>query len=282
MKVSFAAVILLFALAIGVQRASAATVAIGAAKDSSIFENFPANSGGGAAGIYVGATATKSPRRGLIAFDVAGSVPAGATITSVQMTLYLALAGGPMDETIGLHRLTADWGEGTVGSDTPTVHFSGAGFDAEPGDATWEERQFGSAAWSNPGADGDYTPAASASAAVGPVGPDVANPTPYDWLSTQALVNDVQGWLDQPQTNFGWILISGDETSQGTAKAFFSRSAGLDALGFPLVVDVHPALTITYSIPEPGCGALVLPMLIIGALGRRRRGGAALFCRVGS
>jgi hypothetical protein len=185
------------------------------------------------------------------------------------MTLYLALAGGPMDETIGLHRLSVDWGEGTTGSDTDTVHFSGAGFDAAAGDATWNERFSGSAPWTNPGANGDYTPAASASSPVGPVGANVAAPTPYHWLSTPALVNDVQGWLDQPQTNFGWILISGDETSQGTAKAFFSRSAGLDALGFPLVVDVHPALTITYTgVPEPGCSMLLLPMLIIGALVR--------------
>ena len=64
-----------------------------------------------------------SPRRGLIQFDVAGNVPAGATITGVQLTLFLGQVAGtdmtPRD--IGLFALGADWGEGTTGSGNTTI-----------------------------------------------------------------------------------------------------------------------------------------------------------------
>ena len=44
----------------------------------------------------------------------------------------------------------------------------------------------------------------------------------YTWGSTPGMVADVQGWLDQPGANFGWILI-GDETGPQTVKNFASR-----------------------------------------------------------
>ncbi len=262
---------LLTALSFGLASARSDSVTIGASKDNSIFQNFATNSGGGAAGIFVGSTATKSPRRGLIAFDIAGNVPTGATITSVQLTLFLALGGGTSNP-VELHRLSADWGEGTAGGDVDSVHFSGGGFDAGPGDATWNERSFGSTAWTNPGADDDFNTAASAIASIGVPNPDQTNPTAYNWLSTPALVSDVQDWLDNSATNFGWILINGDEATQGTARAFFSRSAALDTQGFPLLHDVHPALTITYTtVPEPGAGVLLVVAGAIVCSGLRRR-----------
>ena len=63
------------------------TAAIGASKDNTMFENVPNNSGGGAAGIFSGTNNTPSKRRGLIAFNIAGSVPAGATITGVELSM---------------------------------------------------------------------------------------------------------------------------------------------------------------------------------------------------
>jgi hypothetical protein len=272
MKIHRTFFLLFLTITIGISEARSASVTIGASKDNSIFQNFPSNSGGGAAGIYVGGTATKSPRRGLIAFDVADNVPAGATITSVQLTLYSALGGGTTN-AVELHRLSADWGEGSAGSDLDSVQFGGGGFDAAPGNATWNERFFGFAAWTNPGANGDFNPAASATALIGVPNPDWTNPTAYNWLSTPALVSDVQGWLDNSATNFGWILINSDETSQGTARAFFSRSATLDTNGFPLLHDVHPALTITYMnvVPEPAAGVLLIVSGTMLTAGSRRR-----------
>lgn len=36
------------------------------------------------------------------------------------------------------------------------------------------------------------------------------------------MVQDVQGWLDDPTNNFGWIVIA-DESTHTTAKRFGSR-----------------------------------------------------------
>lgn len=258
MKSLLAGLATLIPLALCTADARSDTITIGASKDNSIFENFSTNSSGGTAGIYVGGTATRSPRRGLIAFDVAGNVPAGATITSAQLTLYLALGSGD-SVVVELHTLLADWGEGTAGSDLDTVHFGGAGFQASAGDATWNQRFFGSANWTSPGAGGDFNPTASGAALIGVPNIDVANPTPFHWFSTPLLVSDVQSWLDNPATNFGWILMNTGETVQGSARAYFSRSATLDTAGFPLQLDVHPALTIAYSleVPEPTLGGLI-------------------------
>jgi hypothetical protein len=54
------------------------------------------------------------------------------------------------------------------------------------------------------------------------------------------MVVDVQQWLDTPETDFGWMLIGG-ENANGTAKRFDTRENS--------VVDHRPALTITYTLP---------------------------------
>src|SRR5689334_14870926 len=64
-----------------------ATTMLVASKDNSIFGNNADNSNGGGAGVFVGTTSTmqmNSVRRGLLEFDVAGAVPAGAKISEVN------------------------------------------------------------------------------------------------------------------------------------------------------------------------------------------------------
>ena len=103
----------------------AATTTLVASKDNSIFANNVDNSNGGGAGVFVGTTNSmqnNSIRRGLLEFNIASAVPAGATITEVNLTMYLgqaSLASGM--RTIDLHRLTADWGEGTAGNTTTSI-----------------------------------------------------------------------------------------------------------------------------------------------------------------
>ena len=118
----------------------------------------------------------------------------------------------------------------------------------------------GSAPWSNPGGTGDFDPSPSASLTVG--GPD---DMPHTWLSTAALVSDVQSWLDNSTANFGWALVNNEATTQ-TQKIFYSRSATRNSSGVPNSLDPswHPTLTVTY-VPEPGTALLVvvsLPLLI--------------------
>ena len=62
---------------------------------------------------------------------------------------------------------------------------------------------------------GDFSPDASAAAAVAGIGS-------YTWASTSQLVADVQNWLDDPAANFGWLVL-GDESKSKTAKRFNSK-----------------------------------------------------------
>jgi len=62
---------------------------------------------------------------------------------------------------------------------------------------------------------------------------------PYNFDSTAEFVADAQLWLDQPGTNFGWMLIVLNETENFTARRFGSRESGSDA----------PRLSISYQPP---------------------------------
>jgi hypothetical protein len=240
------ALAIVLALAPSIARAATATLV--ASKDNSIFANNVDNSNGGGAGVFVGTTNSmqnNSVRRGLLEFDIASVVPTGATITEVNLTMYLgqaSLASGI--RTIDLHRLTADWGEGTAGNTTTSISGTGTGFPASPGDATWNQRFYQQNNWTAPGAEGDYVSTISASTDVG-----TTLDAPYEWLSTPALVSDVQGWLDQPSANDGWIMIDHVENVQQTVKGFYSRDAteknnqGDD----PLPPEWRPTLQITYT-----------------------------------
>src|SRR5207245_4445434 len=83
--------------------------------------------------------------------------------------------------------------------------------------ATWSHRFYNTVLWNNAG--GDFAPTASASTLVGLV-PNVTSV----WNSSAGMVNDVQSWLDNPSSNFGWLLL-GDESTTSTARVFFTREA---------------------------------------------------------
>jgi hypothetical protein len=51
---------------------------------------------------------------------------------------------------------------------------------------------------------------------------------------------DVQGWLDSPATNFGWIII-GNESAALTAKRFDAHESAA----------TRPILTVYYTVPAP-------------------------------
>lgn len=195
---------------------SAESVEIAAVKDSTLYEH-PDGALSNGSGEYLFAGATNGPklRRTLIAFDVAAAVPQGATITAVRLTLVLSKGSTSDAEPISLHRALAGWGEGP--SDAPGNE--GGGAESVAGDATWLHRVFDGERWQNEG--GDF--AAEASASVMVAGIDLAAGFGlYTWGSTEALVADVQAWLDDPANDFGW-MIGGVEEGQRTAKRFNSR-----------------------------------------------------------
>ena len=238
----------LLGFALGVQQTLPAaradfTAVLGASKDNTIFDNVPNNSGGGAAGLFSGTNNSTQKRRGLIALNISGSVPAGSTITGVELSMYLANAPNTNNQTIGLHRLSVDWGENTADTSSPAVTGAGNGVTALPNDATWNENFFGSSSWPTAGATGSFNATASGTTVVG--GP-IDNQ--QKWLSTATLITDVQSWLDNPSTNFGWAIINANESSNQTAKAFYSRQATLNNGGIGSTIDPmwRPNLTVTY------------------------------------
>lgn len=195
-------------------------------------------------------------RRGLIAFDVASSVPAGATIDSVTLTVWCSrvpiLDNGNARQH-DLHRATANWGEGT--SDAGIG--GGAGAAPTAGDATWVDAFFPSTPWTSLG--GDFVGAFSSSISVPSTGS-------YVFASTPQLVADVQDMLDNPAGNFGWV-VRGDEVTSGVARGFDSR----EGPAYPLYNGTAPVLEIHFtpgSVNVPALtswGKLALAGLLLGA-----------------
>lgn len=241
------------------------TLTLGASQDNSIFQNNVNNSNGGGPGIFSGASGMSSPRRGLIEFNVAGSVPSGATITAVQLQLTVGQLGGGSStgRTISLYTLTSGWGEGTVGAST-TIGGTGQGSPAGTGDATWNANRYNISNWTAAG--GDYAATASATAALSTVSLNSV----FTW-SSLGLVTDVQNWLNNPSSNDGWILINAAETTSQSLLGFYSREGGQVS---GVTASQLPQLTVTYTVPEPTTCILVLAgvgLLVTRAAQRDRK-----------
>jgi hypothetical protein len=193
-------------------------------KDNTLYEYIKADGDrSNALGIhfFTGETVMSELRRGVLAFDIAGSIPPGSTITAVTLSLTMSRTLTDDARTTELHKLLADWGEGT--SDAQGEEGDGAA--ATPNDATWRHRFFDTIFWTTQG--GDFSATVSASQLVGPLGV-------YTWSSPQ-MVADVQSWLDNPASNFGWVVL-GEESTLGSAKRFDTRESASP-----------PVLTIQYT-----------------------------------
>jgi spore coat protein A len=203
--------------------AATATISPLNIQDNTLAEDFPDNSSGACDSIFAGTTDNNFARRALLWFDVGNQLPAGSTINSVTLSMTVTRGGNHVDSIFSLHRVTRPWGEGTNGCG---VRGGGQGEPANAGSATWNSAETGVTSWSSVG--GDYDPSASGSSLVN-------NTTPV-WSSTPAMVSDVQNWLDDSPSNYGWILI-GDETNPTTSRRFGSREG---TSGPTLVVDFTP------------------------------------------
>ena len=104
-----------------------------------------------------------------------------------------------------------------------------------PGDATWIHTFFNTGFWVNSG--GDFA-APSSSLAVAAIGS-------YTWGSSAQLVADVQDWLDNPASNFGWVLV-GDESTFPTSKRFDSSENPIPS--------TRPLLAVAFTVPGVAAG----------------------------
>lgn len=203
------------------------TVDLGASKDNTLYQSSTGTISNGAGSyFFTGLTAGFNTHRGVIEFDIAGSIPAGATIESVTLSLEMSrTASGEFD--VGLHRVLLEWGEGTSNASGE----EGQGAPVTNGDCTWVHAVYdsggGSVLWANRGGDFDASPSASTL---------IYLPGRYEWSSAQ-MAADVQGWLDDDTSNHGW-LIQTDEKAP-SSKRFNSKDHSNPS--------TRPVLTVTYS-----------------------------------
>lgn len=240
-------------------RAEGATANLTPLKDNTLVQatNPTGQMSGGQGDIFVGRTGqdgqnppVTSIRRGLIAFDLASGVPAGATISAVVLTVR-DVQGLNGDQTVSLHRVTQDWGEGASTSTGPAAN----------GDATWLDTFFNSA---NPGASPTWTTPGGAFVATASgstvINDDNGPLQSFSWSSAShpQLLADVQQWRANPATNFGWIMI-GNEAAGNTAKRFNGGESANP-----------PVLQVTYAVPEPSGFPLAAGGFISSLVHRRR------------
>lgn len=177
-------------------------------RDTTLFEHVSGTlSNGSGPNLFAGDNSDLLTRRALLAFDVAGAVPAGARIDRV--TLYLFMSNSPdttVSTTLALHSVRTSWGEGA------STSTGGAGAPAAVGDATWIHRFYPDSLWSERGGDFEAAPV---------VAFGVRRLGPYN-ISSTAMLEDVQRWHDRPELAFGW-LMNGEEDTASSARRFDSR-----------------------------------------------------------
>jgi hypothetical protein len=207
----------------------AAQITLASSADTCIFEASPFNNAGGHFNMAAGATASGPVTRGLLKFDLAGILPASATVTSARLNVTVVRTPfAPQDSIFAVHRILADWGEGNKTGNS--------GAAATAGEATWEARKSPTTFWSSPGlgAGTDYATTPSSTVFVQGL-------ATYLFPSSAEMVADVQAWLAAPANNFGWLLLSRDEATDSTARRFASREDPFNA----------PRLTIDYEESAP-------------------------------
>ncbi len=219
--------------------------------ETSLIETFPNNNLGAESYVTCGniqnalCGTTNQPgycrNRALFKFNIAGAVPAGARIRSVRLVVWVSGASQDPDANaldLNIHRMLVPWtqGAGTNGSRS----FPGMlGRPAEPGEPCWNFRETPLVGWGFPGgAPGvDYRPLVSGS--ISGIGR-----TLNEIYSTEAtsgpLVEDVQFWLDHPESNHGWMFKGADENSHWTAKRLRTPESGSN----------YPRLEIDF-VPRP-------------------------------
>jgi len=210
--------------------ARAGSVTLVAVADNTLYQSDTGSlSNGAGTAMFAGMNAlSPTIRRCVFRFNVAGSIPAGRTITSA--TLTLTQNGSNADpQSCTLHRAMASWGEGTSVAGSG----QGGGGPATTNDATWVHRFWSGTAWTTPG--GDFMSNPSATTSVGGAGA-------FSWTSPQVAA-DVQFMLDSPATNFGWLLRGNEEFAQ-SSKRFATHEDATAA--------ARPTLVVEFSSPCPG------------------------------
>lgn len=213
------------------------TFELSPSKDATIHDLIPdaaivADGMGG--GLFSGLTIIKGDvegMRSMIEFDVAAELPADLNIESARLEMTVVKSPNTNMFDFTLHVATTDWNEGPA-STGPDPFGSGAA--ASAGDSTWEHTNFDTEFWNTPG--GDFLTSPSATTTVAGVSDD-----PYIWDSSE-MVADIQNWIENPETNFGWFILGNENRDfQPTVRAFASREF--------FIASARPKLIIEGTLP---------------------------------
>lgn len=219
----------LAATALSAAVAAQTTVTIAPDKDTTLYESTNGSlANGGGDSIFCGVVGLNGgfgKRRALMHFDVAGQIPAGSRVLSVEFDIFSAQSTAFLPIPTYMHRVTQDWSEGSV----VAPGAGGAGGQSAPGETTWLHTNYPNSNWTNAG--GDFDPTPSFVFDLASIGPTTATVDP-------GMVADVQSWLDNPAGNFGWLMKT-DEVFPQTARRLYSREFG----------SVPPSITVTYLSP---------------------------------
>ena len=153
--------------------------------------------------LFVGRILQGTRRRALLRFDLS-SLPEDATVDAAQLELTLTrTVSGAL--SVGAHRVTSAWQEGTANAGTPGGQGTSPGID----DPTWSQRAFPATAWTSAG--GDFVATASGAFTLD-------GQTDYVIPATTGMLADLELWRADAASNFGWILVSDESQTPPTAK----------------------------------------------------------------
>ncbi|MEL6941672.1 MAG: DNRLRE domain-containing protein, partial [Bacteroidota bacterium] len=178
-------------------------------QDNTLYESPDgALSNGAGNHLFAGKTGIGTIRRALIQFDLS-SLPSNAIIQDVSLEMNVSKSAGATTD-VRLYIVRTAWGEGTSDASGP----EGMGTEATNGDATWIHTSYPNERWNKVG--GDRLPIESAITTISGEGK-------VKWRD-DFMSMDVQGWLDEPEQNFGWMIV-GEESIETTANRFDSRES---------------------------------------------------------
>jgi hypothetical protein len=160
----------------------------------------------------LGSNTGNATRRALMRFDTSG-IPPEAVVESVELGVAVTMVPpNPPASAFELRRMLAAWSET---------------------ESSWNNRLTGTA-WEMPGALGALDASGLASSTA-----EISGPGPYVFPSTELLVADVQGWVQDSESNHGWMLRSQAENVLRTARHFGAREHN----------NSPPRLTVNYTVP---------------------------------
>lgn len=184
-------------------------------RDNTLYEDALGSFSNGAGdSVFCGVTAQGRKRRALLRFDLA-SIPVGAAVLSAQLRLHVVFSGANGPTTVGVHRVSRDWGEG---SSFATAGGGGMGAPSAPGDATWIHTSYPATTWAAPGGEFAAAPTCTLEMPIG--GAFASLPA-----AARVLAAELQRWRNGTVPNHGWLLKTDEVSPSARARRLDSRES---------------------------------------------------------